>query len=90
MSNTSSFAAEATVTDAVALSAAAEVNVPRGVVWWTSAKVITPAVAASGAALRVTTTLFVPVAGATNRQISVRPLLSEDACDPTELRLTPL
>lgn len=90
MSNTSSPAAEATVTDELVLSPRSEVKVPSGVPWLTPVKVITPTVALSGTALRFTTTLFAPVAGATSCQISTRPWLSEVACAPTKLRPTPL
>lgn len=88
---TSSPVAELTVVEAVEEAPEAEAKVPRGVDWLTPEKVITPTVAPSlTAPLKVTTTLFVPVAGATSCQISMRIWLAGEFCDPTRLRLVPL
>jgi hypothetical protein len=72
VSKTNSPEADDTFTDGALLVPEALAKVPNGTLWSTPVKVITPTTAPSvGAVENVTTTLAVPVAGATNWYIHV-------------------
>ena len=87
-SKTSSPVAELAVAEPLVASPDPEAYVPREAVWSTPVNVMTPTVAAFEP-LSVTTTLWVPVFGATSFQISTLAPFAGFAVEPTLLSETP-
>src|SRR5450631_3488854 len=75
-----------------AAAPSADTKVPRGTVWSAPVKVVTPATTPSFTAVGIfteTTTLKLPVAGASRYHISTRRVFPASLCAPTKLKGVP-